>query len=104
MGYTSDQQLSAMGLKPLAHIPNRAGARITLRTRNGDDIDATIDVITVDRCGGTDTVLDYVGDYEYEDFIGWKAVPDADNTLVKFKAGPDVIDAHLSARRARIKI
>lgn len=72
MIHTSDQQLAVMGLKRLEDLPQRAGVRVVLRTRYGDDIDATIDVLIVDRLGGKDTVLDYAGDLEYEDFIGWR--------------------------------
>lgn len=70
--YNSDQQLAAMGLKRMEDIPNRDGVKIMLRTRHDEEIDATVEVLTVDRIGGTDTVLDYRGDYEYEDFIGWR--------------------------------
>jgi hypothetical protein len=100
MTYTSDQQLSAMGLRPLEQIPNREGFRLILRTRDGENVSATVR-------RHTSTGLHfcyYEGASRWGEFVGWKEVPDADNTLVKFKAGTDVVDTHLTARRARTKI
>lgn len=69
MTYTSDLQLRALGLSPLAHIPNRSGVRILLRTRTGDDVDCKT-YRGDDGCHYCD--YDAIA-YKWSDFIGWRA-------------------------------
>lgn len=42
MAYTSDQQLAALGLKPLEHLPTRDGLNIIGHTRDGRDVPCRI--------------------------------------------------------------
>ena len=66
MRYTSDQQLAAMGLKPLAHLPNRAGFTCIGRLRNGLDVSLRV---YKDEASGT---FKTVGAPSYDDLIGWR--------------------------------
>lgn len=68
MNYTSDQQLRALGLRPLADIPNRAGVRVILRTRDSRDVPCKTYRAT-EGCHYCD--YDALA-FKWSDFIGWR--------------------------------
>jgi len=104
MTYTSDQQLAALGLRPMRDIPNRDGYALTLRTRDGVDVPAVVRKSQMTQTHSvTPTDLRDAVAYRFNGFIGWRPRVEPGNTLITHKAGPNVIDAHLQARRARLK-
>lgn len=60
---TSDLQLQRLGLRPVAHIPNREGFRFIGRTRDGLDIEC---VVARNALTGLHSVA------EFDRLVGWK--------------------------------
>lgn len=62
---TSDLQLQRLGLKPLAHLPNREGFAFTGTLRDGTCVDCHV-------VKDAETGLHKVAGAAFVDLIGWK--------------------------------
>lgn len=69
MTFTSDQQLQAMGAKPLRDIPNRVGFKFYGVLRDGAKVECFVwipDGSVTHKVG-----FEHPCDYSYSDLVGW---------------------------------